>query len=97
MHDITPVTLLRHICEHFQPHTTLFLVMMRLNLKYVLTSLILCAACITLMLWSRCGDLVRTFPKRFYGKKQAPFLISAQLIVNFASSESISSHRGGRD
>lgn len=41
--------------------------MMRLNLKYVLTSLILMVTCVTLMLWSRCGDLVRTFPKRFYG------------------------------
>lgn len=41
---------------------------MRLNLKYVLTSLILLVSCVTLMLWSRCGDLVRTFPKRLYGK-----------------------------
>lgn len=42
--------------------------MMRLNLKYVLVSLILMVSCVTLMLWSRCGDLVRTIPKRFYGE-----------------------------
>lgn len=56
--------------NHSQPHTTLFLVMMRLNLKYILMSLILMVSCVTLMLWSRCGDLVRTFPKRFYGTRR---------------------------
>jgi len=50
-------------------HTTkIFLIMMRLNLKYVLTSLILMVTCVTLMLWSHCGSLVRTFPKKFYGE-----------------------------
>jgi predicted cobalt transporter CbtA len=60
-----------HLVYHPQPHTTLFLVMMRLNLKYVLVSLILMVSCVTLMLWSRCGDLVRTFPKRFYGEQKS--------------------------
>lgn len=48
-------------------HTTLFMIIMRLNLKYVLSSLILMVTFVTLMLWHRC-DFVRTFPKRFYSE-----------------------------
>lgn len=71
MHRLFQMRLFLLFWPRSQPHTTLFLVMMRLNLKYVLTSLILMVTCVTLMLWSRCGDLVRTFPKRFYGEHKS--------------------------
>lgn len=45
--------------------------------------------CVTLMLWSRCGDLVRTFPKRFYGNFYTCFYDVSKLItlLNFVASQ----------
>ncbi|KAL7051549.1 hypothetical protein ACKWTF_004500 [Chironomus riparius] len=57
--------------------------MMRLNLKYVLSSLILMVTCVTLMLWHRC-DFVRTFPKRFYASQyqQITEAVEIDCVIN---------------
>ncbi|CAO1325006.1 unnamed protein product [Diamesa tonsa] len=54
---------------------------MRLNLKYVLSSLILMVLVITLTL-SRCGNLVRTFPKKFYSNNQYELTEDIDCVVN---------------